>query len=210
MKKLLFILLMPVLLYAQWVDEIYKPTVLPRTMIGGQASYFRVSIHNFEDIYSDRWGGSGGAFAGVRAFGAHYITLKYGTFAKDGKNGIHEPTGLDLKNARWQEEWYKLGLRIHPQIENKWGSYYGFGLGFYNVQEKEPLSIFKTFGENGNNKSGGTGFYLEIGVDYLIWDRMTAFFEMEISSGGSRGRASYEAMSVGGWLFSLGLTIWPF
>ncbi len=210
MKKLLFIILMPILLQAQWTDELYKPTVLPRTMVGGQASYFRVSIHNFEDIYSGRWGESLGAFAGIRAFGAHYITFKYGAFEKGGKNKVHQPSGLNLQMANWQEEWLKIGLRIHPQIEKKWGSYYGFGLGFYQVKEVEPISIFQTIGEKKNGDSIGTGFYLELGVDYLIWDRLAAFLEMEISSGGSRGRAGYEAMSVGGWLFSLGITVWPF
>lgn len=210
MKKVLFTLLIPIVLQAQWTDELYKPSVLPRTLVGGQLSYFRVSIHNFEDMYDGRWGESYGAFAGVRAFGAHYITFKYGNFEKNGKNGIHAPTGLDLKDARWQENWYKLGLRIHPQIEEKWGSYYGFGLGFYNIKEVEPLSIFQKIGENDTSQGGGTGFYLELGVDYLVWDRLTAFFELEISSGGSRGRASYEAMSVGGWLFSLGVMMWPF
>lgn len=211
MIKYFLFLLFPLFLSAQWVDDMNKAPVQPRTMLGGQASYFRISVHNFEDIYAGRWGESFGGFAGVRAFGAHYITLKYGTFSKGGKSGIHPPTGLRLENARWNEHWYKIGLRIHPPIENKWGSYYGFGLGFYQVQEQEPLSIFQTMREQGSNtESGGTGFYLELGVDYMIINNVAAFFELEISSGGTRGRSSFEAMSVGGWLLSLGLIVWPF
>ena len=149
---------------------------------------------------------------GVRVFGAHYVALKYGMFQKGGKSGIYPPTGDDMRNARWKEQWYKIGLRIHPTVEKKWGSYYGFGLGFYNVQEKEPFSIFKKVGEGGDEavQEMGTGFYLELGIDYFLMNKLAAFFEIEISSGGSRGRSSFEAMSVGGWLFSAGVSYWPF
>ena len=211
MKKGFLIFLFPILLQAQWVDEMYSPKVQPRTMLGGHASYFRISLHNFEEIYSNKWGESFGGFVGVRAFGAHYITFKYGNFQQSGTSGIHPPTGEDLKNAQWTEQWYKFGLRIHPPVERKWGSYYGFGLGFYDVKEAEPISIFQTVGESKENEQAmGTGFYLEIGIDYFIMNKLAAFFEMEISSGGTRGRSSFEAMSVGGWLFSVGVSYWPF
>jgi len=102
-------------------------------------------------------------------------------------------------------------LRIHPPVEKKWSSYYGFGLGFYNVQENEPLSIFQKIGQaSQSTDSGGTGFFFELGIDYFVVEKLAAFFEIEIASGGSRGRSSFEAMSVGGWLFSLGVTFWPF
>ncbi len=211
MKKAMFILLLPLFAHAQWVDDMDQPAYQPRTIMGGHGSLFRISLQDFEQIYSSRWGESFGAFAGIRVFGAHYITFKYGHFEKNGKSGIHAPSGLDLKDARWQENWYKLGLRIHPQIEKKWGSYYGFGLGFYDVQEVEPLSVFQPIGENTSaSESGGTGFYLELGIEYLLMKKGAAFFEIEIASGGSRGRSSFEAMSVGGWLFSVGIIAWPF
>ncbi|MBN1480350.1 outer membrane beta-barrel protein [candidate division KSB1 bacterium] len=209
--KLSIIILFPLLLHAQWVEDTYRPQVQPRAMFGAKASYFRISLHNFEDIYTNKWGESFGAFAGIRAFGAHYVMVKYGNFQQNGKSGTHAPSGQDLKNARWNEHWYKIGLRIHPPIEQKWGSYYGFGIGFYDVQEVEPISIFRTVGEqNDSDQAMGTGFYLELGIDYLMMQKLATFFQVEISSGGSRGRSGFEALSVGGWLFSLGVIFWPF
>jgi hypothetical protein len=208
--KVHLILFFPALLFAQWSDNIATPVVQPSAMLGGQASYFRISVHNFEDVYTSRWGENAGGFAGVRVFGAHYVTFKYGMFQKSGKSGIHPASGEDMQNAQWDEKWYKVGLRIHPAVEKKWGSYYGFGLGFFDVNEVEPFAIFQKIGEDQSSSGMGTGFYLELGVDYFIMQKLSAFFEMEISSGGTRGRSSFEAMSVGGWLFSLGLSYWPF
>ncbi|MBN1559279.1 outer membrane beta-barrel protein [candidate division KSB1 bacterium] len=208
--KFHMILMFPALLFAQWNDATVAPAAQPRALLGGQASYFRISVHNFEDVYASRWGESGGGFAGVRVFGAHYATFKYGVYRQGGKTGIHPTTGEEMQNAQWDEKWYKIGLRIHPAVEKKWGSYYGFGLGFFDVKEAEPFSIFQKIGEGSGDPGMGTGFYLELGVDYFIMQRLAAFFEMEISSGGTRGRSSFEAMSVGGWLFSLGLSWWPF
>jgi len=199
----------PALLYAQWADDMYESPVQPRVLLGGQISYFRISVENFEQVYSNRWGESLGGFVAVRIFGAHHITFKYGQFQKGGKSGFTE-TGENLQNAQWQEQWYKIGLRIHPSVERKWGSYYGFGLGFFDVKEIEPFSIFKSIGEGNADQNMGTGFYLELGVDYFVKKNLSAFFEMEVASGGTRGRSSFEAMSVGGWLFSLGLSYWPF
>ncbi|MBN1464677.1 outer membrane beta-barrel protein [candidate division KSB1 bacterium] len=209
--KLYLILFLPGLVFAQWSEDMTAPRIQPRAMVGGQTSYFRISVHNFEDVYSSRWGASYGGFAGVRVFGAHYVTCKYGAFQKGGKSGAPAPAGEELQNAQWDEQWYKVGLRIHPTVEKKWGSYYGFGLGFFAVEEVEPISIFKPIGDGGtSDQDGGTGFYLEVGIDYFILRKLAAFFELEISSGGTRGRSSFEAMSVGGWLFSCGLSYWPF
>lgn len=209
--KLFTILFFPLLLHAQWAEDLYHHKIQPRVFLGAQASYFRISLDNFDEIYAGKWGESFGGFGGVRAFGAHYITVKYGSFQQAGKSGTRLAGGQNLKEAHWNEQWYKIGLRIHPPIERNWGSYYGFGIGFFDVQEVEPLSIFKKMKEqNNSDQSMGTGFYLELGIDYLVIEKVAAFFEVEVSSGGARGRSGFEAMSVGGWLFSVGAIFWPF
>ena len=181
--------------------------IQPNFMLGGSASQFRISLADFENVYDGRWGPSYGGFAGVRVFSAHYAVLKYGTFQRDGKTGTHESSGLDLKNAHWDEKWYSVGLRIHPPIATKVQSYYGFGLSFFDVNEVEGLSVFDS---NSRNSGLGSGFYMELGLEYFPISRVATFFEMQIASGGVRGKTGFEAMSVGGFRFALGISIYPF
>jgi len=209
--KISLFLLIPILAQGQWEESYLSPAEPPRFMTGGHLSTFRISLQNFENVYADRWGPSYGGFVGVRAFGAHYITFKYGQFQKGGKEGIHEPSGEDLTNALWQQHWYKLGLRIHPMPEHKLGSYYGFGIGLFNTKEAEPISVFETIVESDEKKANvGTGIYLELGIDYFFTEKVAAFFDLEVSSGGTRGRSTFEAMSIGGWLLSIGISYYPF
>ena len=213
MKMILFLLpaLCPLALNAQWAEDYYQPAVQPRVYLGGDAAAFRISLRNFTDVYESKWGESYGAFLGVRAFGSHYIAARYGAFDQTGKDGIQTSTGANLAEARWQEQWLKLGLRIHSPAEKRWGSYYGFGLGFFRVDEKDPISVFDIQAPQRESSDGvGSGFYMEFGIDYFIFEKLAAFFDIEVSSGGTRGRSSFEAMSVGGWRFSIGLMAWPF
>jgi hypothetical protein len=199
----LLVLFFPVKSKAQF-ESYYQP----RVMLGGNAARFRISLDSFEDIYDGRWGSSYGGFAGVRAFSANYLLFKYGSFIKDGKQGTHPETGLDLADARWEEKWYSVGMRLFPPLVGKFHSYYGFGISFFDVVESENLSVF----ENGTNKDDGmgNGFYLELGLDYYPVERIGAFFEMQVASGGVRGRTGFEAMSVGGFSFAAGITVLPF
>ena len=190
--------------YAQY-DSYFQP----RTMIGGSAAQFRISLDTFGVVYDGRWGPSYGGFVGVRAFSAHYITLKYGTFEKNGRKGIHQETGLDLSNAQWKEQWYSIGLRISPPIMSKTHSYYGFGISFFDVQEIENLSVFNQSSQS-NDDGLGSGFYFEIGLEYFPINRLATFFEMQVASGGVRGKTGFEAMSVGGFRFAVGITLFPF
>jgi hypothetical protein len=181
----------------------------PRTILGGDVAQFRISLDTFENVYQDRWGPSYGGFVGVRAFSAHYIMLKYGTFEKDGKTGIHPVSDLPLENAHWDEKWYSIGLRISPPIMKKNHSYYGFGISFFDVDELKNLSVFNQSSQN-DDDGLGSGFYLELGMEYFLINRVAAFFEMQIASGGVKGKTGFEAMSIGGFRFALGITIFPF
>ncbi len=213
MIKILFVLtaISPIILHAQWVEDYYKPVEQSRVYLGGDYAAFRMSLRNFTDVYESRWGQSFGGFVGVRAFSSYYVAARYGTFNQSGRSGVHEASGESLGTARWQEQWLKLGLRIHPPTEKKWGSYYGFGIGFFFIKEAEPISVFNFLSEQSSSFAGnGSGFYLELGVDYFVLDKLAAFVDVEISSAGMRGRSTFEAMSVGGWRFSTGLVFWPF
>ncbi len=181
----------------------------PRFMAGGDIGLFRISLGQFEEVYTNRWGSSYGGFAGVRFLGGYYLVGEYGQFEKPGKQGKHKYTGYELQNASWQEKWYQVGLRVHPPIMKKINSYYGFGLSFFNVDEVDSLSVFKT--QNGSNqKDTGSGFYMELGLEYFPTEMLAAFFQFEISSGGIRGKTGFEAMSVGGYRLTAGISFWPF
>lgn len=180
----------------------------PRIFLGGDVAYFRISLDNFERVYVNRWGESMGGFVGVRAFGGNHVIFKYHTFEQQGRNeGRHPQSDLALKDAHWHEEMYLIGLRLHPPITRKFHSYYGFGVAFLKVIEKENLSVFNSTAQSDDL---GSGFYLDLGLEYFPWERVAAFFEMEISSGGIRGKTGFESMSVGGFRFALGVCFWPF
>jgi hypothetical protein len=207
-NKLILCLFMslPLTVRAQWYDDL-KPAVQPRLMAGADFGAFRISLKDFEDMYTSRWGTSLGGFIGVRAFAVHYIMFKYGTFDKSGRQAGAD--GVDFSDARWREQWYKIGLRVHPVPNGKWGSYYGFGISFYNIKETEGLSIF-TLKNKDASREIGSGFYLDAGIDYFMRPEVALFFDVEIASGGTSGRTGFEAMSIGGWRFAGGISFWPF
>lgn len=181
----------------------------PRVMAGGDIGMFRISLDQFEDVYTNRWGNSFSGFIGVRFLSGYYLITKYGQFEKSGKQGKHKFSGFDLENAYWHEKWYHVGLRIHPPIIKKLNSYYGFGISYFKVDEADSLSAFYT--QNGTNKNDtGSGFYMELGLEYFPTEILAGFFHIEVSSGGIRGKTGFEAMSVGGYRIATGISFWPF
>ncbi len=181
----------------------------PRFFAGGSGGLFRISLDDFTSIYTSRWGVSPGGAAGVRVYKNNYLVGKYRTFNKNGKpSGIAPHSGLSLSQADWHEQWIAVGVRIQPPLESRGNSYYGFGAVFYRVEEDENLSLFDM--QNEENRNTGSGFYLELGLQYFLHPRTAGFFEMEIASGGIRGRTGFEGFSVGGFRFALGLLIFLF
>ncbi len=195
-------LLLPVSSSAQYFGYYH-----PRVFLGGSIAYYRISAGDFENIYTSRWGESPGGFAGVRFYKGYYFTVKYRTFAKNGKQGVDEKTGLNLNDAHWNEQWITAGVRVQPPITRKTNSYYGFGLVFFDVDETPGLSIFN---EDQQQDGWGNGFFMELGLEYFPVERFYTFFEVEISSGGTRGKTGFEAFSVGGFRFAAGIGFWPF
>ena len=212
MKKVQLILMLLLLtifynpLNSRARDYLYNQ---PEILLGGDFGLFRISLDQFEDIYTNRWGTSYGGFAGIRVFKGYYLMGKYGQFEKSGKQGTHVESDLDLKDANWRESWYQVGLRVHPPIVKKLNSYYGFGLSFFNVEEVDSLSAFNNQNETNQNETG-SGFYMELGLEYFPTEKLAAFFQFEISSGGIRGKTGFEAMSVGGYRLTTGISFWPF
>jgi hypothetical protein len=181
----------------------------PSALCGASTGFFRISLDHFKDVYTDRWGPIYCGHAGFRFYKGYYLLTKYQNFSRPGKEGLHPETGLYLKNARWNEQVLNIGLRIHPPVIKRAGSYYGFGVVFYHIDEKTDLSVFtSTFSKP---QSGwGNGFFLDMGIEYFFYQQIAAFVEMEVSSGGLHGRTGFEAFSVGGFKFVAGITLYPF
>jgi hypothetical protein len=214
MKKIIIYLLTglfclihsPRMLYGQFYES-YRPR--PQATLGGSAALFRISLDDFTDLYSSRLGPSWGAFAGGRVYSGYYLTFKYRTFQKSGKDEINPELGLNYKNAKWDEKWYTIGLRVRPTPSTRFSSYYGFGVVLYDINENPEISVFKV--NNQKKEEGlGSGFFLEIGLEYYLMQKMATFFELEIASGGVRGKTGFEGFSVGGFRFALGISIFPF
>jgi len=208
--RLFTIILMGILLVFATTEALAQEWAFysqPQITVGGSAALFRISLENFTSVYKGRLGPSYGGFAGLRFYGSYYALVKYRNFEQSGREGLTK-SGEDLSKARWQETWYTLGIRVHPPLTRRTHSYYGFGIVFYDVNESEGLSVFPT---NANdNKDLGNGFYLELGLEYFVMQKVSSFFEMEISSGGQSGKTGFEAFSVGGFRFALGLSMWLF
>ena len=134
---------------------------------------------------------------------------KFRCFEKSGKSGLHPVTGLDLEDALWHEHWYTIGLRVQPTITSQRSTYYGFGLAFYDVDETAQLSLFESNNTQPSDELG-SGFYLELGFQYFLIQKAALFFEVEIASGGIRGRSGFETLSIGGFRYALGVTLFPF
>lgn len=201
MKRLIYIfLILGSTAFAQAPDWFSDPTP-PRMVIGGDAGLFRISHWDFKDLYQDRWGPSYSVFAGVRVYSFYYAAFTYGSFEKEGKNDFSVINQNVTGHPHWQEKWYKIGVQIHPVINKKWGSFYGFGFAFYQINEKNPKLY---------SGDRGQGFYMDLGADYALHDMVSLYLKISISSGGESDRSGFESQSIGGYRFALGLSIWPF
>jgi len=211
MRKLfLIIIALPVFAFAQYQYDVFKPKPnMPRVFINGDYGYFRISLDAFDRVYAHRWNTGYQAGFGVRVYRAYYATAHYGEFSVSGKDELQPLTGISLKEAQWNEKWIKVGVRTQPKAAKRIGSFYGAGLAFFNVQEKEPITVFSS-GSAASGDEWGSGFYMLLGLDYEIIERLGAYFSIEISSGGTRGRSGFEAMSIGGWRLAAGLQLEPF
>ena len=185
----------------------------PRIMLGASTAAFRISIDNFESIYTNRWGWSHSGFAGVRVYSRYYVTVKHSVFKKHGKEGTKDQTGPELGRAQWDERWTSVGLRIHPPITRKYNSYYGFGVAFFRAEETAGLSIIDNETDH-SIVSKSSGIYLELGLEYFPIEKAAVFFEIEVASARVRksitGITGFEATSIGGFRFALGVSFWPF
>jgi hypothetical protein len=181
----------------------------PSALCGASMGFFRISLDHFENVYADRWGPIYNGHAGFRFYKGYYLLTKYQYFSQAGKEGLHPETGLNLKNAKWNEQVLNVGLRIHPPVIRRASSYYGFGVVFYHIDEKPGLSVFTN--KFSKPESGwGNGFYLDVGMEYFVYQQIAAFVEIEVSSGGLHGKTGFEAFSVGGFKFVAGINLYPF
>ena len=208
MKKIFFMGFM-VFIVSNSFAQSYYYYYSPKMSVGSSGALFRISHDGFDDVYTSRYGLSNGFHLGWNAYKSHFLMAKVRFFEKSGKSGLHPVSGLDLNDAVWQERWYTIGLRVQPTITSKRSAYYGFGVAFYDVDETDQLSLFETSNTQSSDELG-SGFYLELGFQYFLIEKSALFFEVEIASGGIRGRSGFEALSVGGFRYALGISFFPF
>ena len=179
----------------------------PRFVAGGSAGQFRVSLDRYEEVYRNRWGTAYGWFGGVRVYSNVYITVAGRYFERDGKaEGSHSLSGAALSEAHWKERWYLIGVRRWIFTEKKLTTSIGLGYAFFTLQENPRVSVFE-LDPNGSGKQQGNGFFLALSLEYSLQRRLGLFGEIEITSAGVGGRSGFEALSIGGYFFSLGANV---
>jgi len=174
-----------------------------RLIIGGNAGIFRISYEGFSRIYDERSGMSPGATALVKIRPPYYVVVKYHQFEKDAKIIVNN---IVVDTQEWQEKWYNLGLRYVSYGERRLVSHFGFGFAFFKIDESGPVSVF---GRQPGKRDAG-GFFLDAGLEYRFRKYASLGAEFEITSAGIGGTSGFEASSVGGYLFSLGLNWFVF
>ena len=170
---------------------------VPTVVLGGSAGYYRASLNNFDRYYDSHWDIYGSAQISARVYRMNYITLQYARFQKT--NEVEA-----LGKAEWDERFFNIGLRWYGEGRKRWRYYAGFGFTFISIEEKPGLSILAPNDPNDVSTSG-SGFFLELGADYIILPHIALNLEFEVSSAGEGGTPGFEGSSLGGYAFLAGI-----
>jgi len=73
-----------------------------------------------------------------------------------------------------------------------------------SVEEKAGFSVLEPESTN-DVSTDGSGFYLEVGADYIFIPHVGLNIELEISSAGEGGTPGFMGSSLGGYAFLTGL-----
>jgi len=172
---------------------------LPRVIFGGSTGYFRVSLDNFTKFYDSRWDNYHSGQVSVRVYKTNYLSLQYARFQKNANVNNNILSG----EAEWEERFINVGIRWYAETRKRWRLYSGFGFIFVNVKEKAGLLLDP---ETSNDvETNGSGFFLEIGADYIILPHIALNLELEASSVGEGGTPGFAGSSLGGYAFLTGL-----
>jgi hypothetical protein len=173
---------------------------LPRIIAGGGAGFFRISLDNFNNLYTSKWGGIYSGHANLRFYRSNYLSIQYEKYKNDKANEeITSPI-----NPVWEETFYNVGVRWYSETTRKWNFYTTIGLTFTKIKEQAGTSLFPESNESSDNKDG-RGFFAEFGANYTIFPHAAFFIEMEVSSVGEGGVPAIAKHSVGGFAFQAGL-----
>lgn len=170
---------------------------IPRIIFGGSAGYYRASLDNYTRYYDSRWDLYYGGQASVRVYRMNYLTFQYARFNKTEEISPTEA-------AEWNERFINVGVRWYNEGRKRWRYYAGFGFTFVNVKEKTGFSLLTP--QNPNDVStNGSGFFLELGGDYMLFPQVGLNLEIEASSAGDGGTPGFVGSSLGGYAFLAGL-----
>jgi len=173
---------------------------IPQVVFGGSIGYYRASLENYTRIYDSRWDNYYSGQMSVRVYRTNYITLQYARFQKTTEVNDQFPSG----EAEWNERFINVGVRWYSETRKRWRYYAGFGFTFINVKEKAGFSLLAPNNPN-DVSTDGSGFYLEIGGDYIILPHVALNLELEASSAGEGGTPGFVGSSLGGYAFLAGL-----
>jgi len=197
-KKLAFALILLTLLTPAAIHAAWSYFQIPRIILGGSTGYFRASLDNFTRIYASRWDNYNSAQLSVRVYRTNYLSIQYANFQKEATDNAA------YSNARWQERFINFGLRWYSETRKRWRFYSGFGFVFVKIKEKAGLSLLKP-NHPEDVTTNGSGFYLEIGADYIILPHLGLNLELEASSAGEGGTPGFMGSSLGGYALLAGL-----
>lgn len=177
----------------------------PRVVAGGTIGYFRVSLDNFSELYNSRWDNFYSGQVSIRVYRSTFATFQYASFAKQGKTVTIEETG-ESGQADWNETFMNIGIRRYTDTNKKWRFFTGVGFIFINIEETPGISIFNHKNST-ETKTSGSGFYLEIGGDYILIPHVAIGWEIEANSAGEGGNPGFAGSNLGGLVFQLGLNL---
>ncbi|MFZ5517159.1 MAG: hypothetical protein ACOY90_11005 [Candidatus Zhuqueibacterota bacterium] len=200
----MFMLMSCLVTSAGWTqDWIFSP--MPRVITGGTVGYFRVSLDNFNDLYSSRWDTYYSGQVSVRFYHSTYASFQYATFTTAGKTVTVEGANL-TGQADWQETFMNIGLRRYSDTNRKWRFFTGVGFIFIDIEEAAGISIFANKNST-DTRTKGSGFYLEIGGDYRFIPHAAIGWEIEANSAGEGGNPGFAGSNLGGLAFQVGLSL---
>jgi len=197
---ILFSLVLLILLFFAEAESQWSRHNPPHAVIGGSAGFYRVSFENFTDIYDSRWDYDYSSQVSVRVYRGNYATFQYSRFQKTKKVNTQELSG----EAEWDQRFINIGIRWYSDAQKRWRFYSGFGFSFVSVTEKAGFSVLEPESTK-DVATHGSGFYLEIGADYIIIPHVGLNIELEISSAGEGGTPGFMGSSLGGYAFLTGL-----
>ncbi len=171
--------------------------------LGVNGGIFRISVDKYPDFYGSRVGYPFGGSVSYAISPSFHITLQ----AKQYQKAATKYDNSERKNLNrvWRERWIGLGIQQYSiSFNEKMRSYLGFGLAFFFIEEKKEGNFLSRLGY-GNGKIQPTGFYLSVGFERFLLERVTLGLEIELSSAGVGKGGGLEAQSIGGIYAGIGL-----